>query len=78
MIQEAMQLWKRSPFVGLGNGQYLVVSGRECYSHCNYTELLANLGVVGFVLYYSFPGLLLLKAVRGRAVAVHIRFQCSS
>lgn len=38
---------------------------RATYSHCNYTELLATLGIVGFVLYYSYELLILLKGVKG-------------
>lgn len=53
----AMELFFCSPFVGIGfNGfaGWLSASGypNVTTSHCNYTEILSGLGIVGFVLFY--------------------------
>jgi len=62
MMAEAIQIWIKSPLIGHGAAQFNVISGYGSYSHCNYTELLANLGIIGFVLYYAFHGLLFYRA----------------
>lgn len=62
MIWEALELWKQSPIIGHGSSQFSVVSSYEGYSHNNYSEILANYGLVGFILYYSFHGILLSKS----------------
>lgn len=47
----------KRPFwgVGLGNSRWITYQyvGKETYLHCNYVELLASVGIVGFVLYYA-------------------------
>ena len=53
----AMQLFFDNPIVGVGfNGfaGWLAASGypHVTTSHCNYTEILSGLGVVGFILFY--------------------------
>lgn len=54
MIQEAIGLWMQSPVWGNGNEAYRVEGSYGTYSHSNYTELLANYGVLGFMFFY-FP-----------------------
>lgn len=56
--EQAIQLFMKHPIFGVGiNGfrAYMSQIGNShvAYSHCNYTELLANYGLIGFVLYYS-------------------------
>lgn len=56
---QAISLWLRNPIVGTGiNGfrAYMQEIGYNhvTYSHCNYTELLANYGIIGFFLYYFY------------------------
>lgn len=58
LMKYSFGLFLRNPIIGWGvNGVagQLLKSGvhRVSYSHCNYTELLANYGIIGFSLYYS-------------------------
>lgn len=53
----ALGMWANSPIVGWGFNQFAaqmhaINYSHVAYSHCNYTELLACLGIVGFALYY--------------------------
>lgn len=38
---------------------------RATYSHCNYTELLATLGIVGFLIYYVYELRILGRGLMG-------------
>ena len=79
MLQDyAMDLFRRRPAFGWGlEGFYIWLSGQiaflrtwnmsPTYSHCNYTELLANFGVIGFGLYYLFPVLKILQGIKYRS-----------
>lgn len=48
--------WLKSPIWGHGYDSFhfynAVVNGHDVYSHNNFTELLYNMGVVGFIVYY--------------------------
>lgn len=54
----AYHLWKQHPILGVGNDQFRYYTGvyfpllRSTYSHSNYMEILADFGIVGFILYY--------------------------
>lgn len=55
---QAMSMFYAKPILGFGiNGfmarQQLIGYFRVAYSHCNYTELLANYGLIGFLLFYA-------------------------
>jgi O-antigen ligase len=52
-LKTAMRVWLEHPFVGVGLDQFRLVSGgsMQSYSFNNYTELLANHGIVGTLLY---------------------------
>lgn len=56
--KHAMELFAEQPFVGVGANGFVTRLRQEgywhlAYSHCNYTELLSTLGMVGFCLYYA-------------------------
>lgn len=55
--QIAWQAFLENPVLGLGVGQFRYYSvmhgGPDLYAHNNFLELLANSGIVGFVLYYG-------------------------
>ena len=65
LIADALEQWWQRPIVGYGIDQYRVVSKYSAYSHNNYTELLASLGVIGLLLYYTIIAVLTVRAVRG-------------
>ncbi len=54
MRARAMELWAQSPLFGRGHNAFAEIGGWGVYSHCNYTELLCNYGIVGLVYYYGF------------------------
>ena len=57
LMAEAIQVGFEHPIFGVGPGNYCLVSKDGRYSHCTYTELFANTGFLGFLLY----AILLLK-----------------
>lgn len=48
----AFQVFLEHPLLGIGQDGYRYLNRDGTYSHNNYTEMLANLGLIGFVLYY--------------------------
>lgn len=74
MRETGMALFWSSPLLGHGLNAFEAISGFNVYSHCNFTELLANGGIIGFVLYYSIFGYLFVRLLpfaggkRGSAV----------
>lgn len=64
MIREGLQLWVESPIWGHGIDQFRVLTVFDTYSHNNYIELLANLGLVGLLLYYSIYVTIGIRALR--------------
>lgn len=59
LIDMAIEYWKKRPVLGYGINsfgevvQYSNYGRTNIYTHCNYTELLFGVGVVGIVVYYS-------------------------
>lgn len=66
----ALQMFRENPFYILfGHGldgfrtrMAEIGYNHVAYSHCNFTELLANYGLIGFLLYYYFKFKVILKA----------------
>lgn len=65
MRHDALELFWQSPFFGNGAEAFRALSRYGTYSHNNFTELLANYGIVGFVLYYSSFAYVALGCIRG-------------
>lgn len=65
LIEDALARWWDRPIAGYGINQYRQVSPYAAYSHNNYTEILANFGVIGAGLFYVIHVLVLARAVRG-------------
>lgn len=63
MIREAMDWWSTSPIWGMGIDQFRYLSSFGTYSHNNFTELLANFGLIGFTLYYGIIAVLFVRAI---------------
>lgn len=59
MYIEAIDLFKKSPFVGIGFNNYRAVSIYGTYSHSTYAEALACTGMIGSTLYF-FPYIIIL------------------
>lgn len=61
MISSGLQYFSNSPIWGNGQGNFSYLFSLENagahighYSHNNYVELLCNIGIIGFVVYYAF------------------------
>lgn len=52
LMANAIQVGFDNPVVGVGPGCFYLVSYNHHYSHCTYTELFANTGFIGFLLYF--------------------------
>ncbi len=53
LFHMAFEIYKEHPFLGTGLDTMRVLLFEGLYSHNNYIELLASLGPIGFILYYS-------------------------
>jgi O-antigen ligase len=68
MLQEAFDLWMVKPLLGWGADQFRYVSTFGRYSHSNFSELLVNFGIIGFLIFYSiyvyifYKGIILFRA----------------
>jgi len=63
MVREGFYLWLNNPFFGNGIGQFSVMSSFGVYSHNNYIEILSNLGLIGFFLYYGIYILIIFQLI---------------
>lgn len=56
-LQVGLQVWRDHPLFGVGTDQFryygVEYGARETYSHSNFTEVLANFGIIGFLIYYG-------------------------
>lgn len=53
LLIDAFQVGMDHFFTGVGAGNYVRYSYSKHFSHCTYTELFANTGIIGFMLYVS-------------------------
>ena len=53
LVDTAKQVWMEHPVFGVGWNNFRSYNFMNLYSHNNYIEVLACLGIVGFLLYYS-------------------------
>jgi O-antigen ligase len=65
LIEQAVERWSLAPLAGHGIDQFRWSNRDSIYSHNNYSELLANLGVLGLILFYSIHLNLLSRALSG-------------
>ena len=55
----ALRLFAAHPIVGVGMNNFSTIAysdysiWAETYSHCNYTEILSGIGLIGFIFYYG-------------------------
>ena len=67
--EKAMELFKEHPLFGVGINNFAshmrnINYSHVAYSHNNYTEILATLGISGFFIYYIFYIYLLVKMIK--------------
>lgn len=53
LMEQGIRVWAEHPFAGVGWQNYRYYNDAGLYAHNNYVELLASLGIVGFLLYYA-------------------------
>ena len=68
-IQAAIDYWQDKPLFGWGTDAFRYLNSSS-YSHNNYTEVLCNHGLFGFIIYYSFHALVFINAVIKRNILV--------
>ena len=77
MAQMGLQQWTHSPILGYGFDSFKYynqkMTGHFYYSHNNYVELLYDLGLIGFILYYAFYFKLLKTGLFSKAVPMYAR-----
>lgn len=56
LIQDAIKVGAEHPLMGVGPGNYVRYSYNAHFSHCTYTELFANTGILGFLIYAYILG----------------------
>lgn len=70
--EQAWDTFKAHPVLGVGIGQfrfYASAGGSDLYSHNNFLEVLANTGIIGFLIYYGTLFQLLIKSIRFSNIA---------
>ena len=59
-VQAALQVWQGHPLLGVGTNQFRYYAPEyssnvfSSYAHSDYAEILADFGLIGFLLYYAF------------------------
>ncbi|MBQ9019154.1 MAG: O-antigen ligase family protein [Bacilli bacterium] len=83
-IKFAIDLFLQKPVIGNGMDGFKIWLSTQTeflnmwdisavYSHCNYVELLSNSGIIGFLLYYLYPIVLIFKNYKNRDNSI-VRF----
>lgn len=79
LIHEGLKLFYQKPALGWGSFMFKLESASGAYyAHNNYVELLADFGLVGTILYYSFfvvyliKGIILRKNIRNIRLSIAI------
>lgn len=68
---DALKVFSKHPILGIGMDGYRYVNPYSfAYSHSNFTEMLADLGILGFGMFYSIHLFILKKSVLIRNVSV--------
>ena len=77
MIVSALKRWLDSPFIGNGFDSFKYYSRDAlaffAYSHCNFTELLHNGGIVGFFIYYYYYFYICKRAIKNKNIQTKYR-----
>ena len=76
LIKNAIEVWSNHILFGIGLNNFSVVQtvgGSGYYAHNNYFELLADLGIIGFLIYYIYPLKLVLTETRQNKTRVCLK-----
>ena len=81
MINSGLRYFSNSPIWGNGQGNFSYLFSLENssghighYSHNNYVELLCNLGIIGFIVYYIFYYRILRRTFKANTPVTNIVF----
>lgn len=72
LIEIAFEHFLSNPLFGIGNTSFTAMYG--FYAHNNYVDLLANLGIIGFLIYYSIHVLLIIKILKIKEASIKFLF----
>jgi O-antigen ligase len=72
-IRKGAALMAESPLFGQGLESFRWLSGEGKYAHNNFIELGVSLGLIGVILYYAFPLVILVSALRDRGRDPNVR-----
>ena len=66
--KNAIKLFLHNPVMGIGINNFAAYMKKigyshVAYSHCNFTEILSNLGIFGFIIYYFIYFYIIKKAI---------------
>lgn len=72
-IQLAQEMFSESPIIGKGMGNFARIIDefydlQGVYSHNNYWQILSELGIVGFFIYYSMYAYIIIKLIKNSFV----------
>ncbi len=72
-VDLAKKMFAESPIIGKGMGNYARIIEANyditaVYSHNNYWQILSELGIVGFLIYYSFYFIVIIKLMKNAFV----------
>lgn len=70
LMENAWEIFKRNPIIGCGIGNFgynnaTLFGGLYVYAHNNYLELLADVGIIGFFLYYAIYAQIIFGLITG-------------
>lgn len=52
LIEDAAEAFSANPFIGIGLDNFRLFTSAKTYAHSNYMELLADTGVIGFIIFF--------------------------
>ena len=67
-IQYGFYLGSKNLLTGYGVDGFAVITEINTYSHCNFSEVLCNFGIMGFILFYAPLIVLLIKAITDKKI----------
>lgn len=74
LVKEAINVFLDYPITGVGPGQFIFYSKRSQFSHNSYTEMAANMGVLGLMLLlilFIRPGISSLREFKSRNPSIN-------